>query len=120
MVCRRMSAFADGLGTTIHEFACHTTRSLPAKLVDGRTKSDHDDKGENGASSFDSGTGQLRRILVEWPAWARREIERALLAEAKALQPGPGDHRGVVGAQTQWWGDEGEARVARACFQLCP
>jgi hypothetical protein len=30
------------LGTTIHEFA-RTARSHPSELVDGRTKSDHDE-----------------------------------------------------------------------------
>jgi hypothetical protein len=32
------------LGATIHEFACHQ-RVAQRKLVDGRTKSDHDDVG---------------------------------------------------------------------------
>jgi hypothetical protein len=33
------------LGTTIHEFACHRS-ALFRKLVDGRTKSDHDEMRE--------------------------------------------------------------------------
>ena len=35
------------LGTTIHEFA--GVIALPPILVDGRTKSDHDEKGEGAA-----------------------------------------------------------------------
>ena len=47
--------------------------------------------------SFREGRGG--GVRVERPARSRLEIERVGLAEAEPLEPGPGDHRAVVGAE---------------------
>src|SRR5689334_11844919 len=47
------------------------------------------------------GADRRCRIGVERPSRARREIEAVGKAEAQPLQPSPGDHRRVVGAEAQ-------------------
>jgi hypothetical protein len=42
------------LGTTIHEFSFAIAERCPSKLVDGRTKSDHDEKGRAGRCDTDA------------------------------------------------------------------
>src|SRR3954451_2322462 len=51
------------------------------------------------------GAGELR----QGPAWARPDIETVGPAQADAFESGPGDHDGVVGAEADRRGDEGDA-----------
>src|SRR3954452_10453453 len=51
------------------------------------------------ASCLHPGTAHLFGALVERPARPRRNVERVAIPGRETLDPGPGDHRRIVGAQ---------------------
>ena len=70
-------------------------------------------KGYEGASYTDltQATG------VERPARPRCHVETILNAETAALDPGPGDHRRIVGAKPQRRRDEGQVMGGGQVFE---
>src|SRR6185437_13164413 len=59
-----------------------------------------------------AGAADRHRARIERPARPRREIERIGHTESQALEPGPTDHRAIVGAEPGRRGDESEPAFA--------
>ena len=66
--------------------------------------------------SLDPGPGPAPH-RIERPARPHRRVERSEEAEAQPLDPGPGDHRAVVGAQAPAAARKGQARHRRRARQ---
>ena len=54
---------------------------------------------------------------LQRPPRPRREVDPVGQSESQPLQPGPGDHNGVVGAQAERRCDQTEASNRRHAFQ---
>ena len=71
-------------------------------------------------SCLDARTGARGGRGIERPARARRRVETVDEAEAQPLQPGPGDHRRVVGAQAPAGARRNRARpIAAKAARRC-